>query len=278
MKKILLTTDASVDSARAVAYAELIAKAQGTEVLIVQAVEPPMMTVNEDYEGGMAFQQTIDMFTELADSNLSNLKAAMETAGIKTRTFNPFGSAAGEIMEIERVEQPDMVVMATHGRTGLARFTMGSVADRVVRYGTTPVLLIREEAADPRLESAVVMLDRSNVGEAALKGIELLAGHPLHHVKLFTAVADEADRVPAHDYLEGVAMRMKALDLEVEMVTEVGDPAVLFERVAQRADFIAMGTHGRGGINRLRHGSVAERVVRASKKPVLLARAGTLDR
>lgn len=151
--------------------------------------------------------------------------------------------------------------MGTHGRTGLTRLALGSVADRMVRAGTAPVLLVRE-AEPSTLRSALVMLDGSGLAEEALEA-----------VKLFEAVDDARDRRPATTYLEGVASQLAGSGLTAEAIVDVGDPAALVHQAAEGADLVALCTHGRGGLDRFRHGSVAERVVRDSKKPVLLVRA-----
>jgi nucleotide-binding universal stress UspA family protein len=117
------------------------------------------------------------------------------------------------------------------------------------------------------------MLDGSGVSEEALPIIEALAGHPLQSVRLFRAVREPRDQGPAETYLNGVARRFDAAGLQTEVLVEAGDPAALVERAARGTDVVVLSTHGRGGFDRLRHGSVAERVVREVPMPVLLVRA-----
>jgi nucleotide-binding universal stress UspA family protein len=117
--------------------------------------------------------------------------------------------------------------MATHGRTGLARFALGSVADRLVREGTVPVLLVRRATpADATIATAIVMLDGSEVAERALPVVEQLAGKPLQSITLLRAVADPDERATALAYLKTVASRFVFADagVEVSCTVEVGDP------------------------------------------------------
>jgi nucleotide-binding universal stress UspA family protein len=165
--------------------------------------------------------------------------------------------------------------MATHGRTGLARFALGSVADRMVREGSVPVLLVRSATSTTtKLESALVMLDGSGVAEHMLPMVEQLAHTPLQSVTLFRVVADPDDLGAALKYLQGVTARLEPSGLHVAAVVDVGDPRRIVRKAASRLDLVILCTHGRSGFDRLRHGSVAESVLREVDRPTLLVRAG----
>jgi nucleotide-binding universal stress UspA family protein len=120
------------------------------------------------------------------------------------------------------------------------------------------------------------MLDGSPVAEEALPVVESLVGKPLTSAILFRAINDPVNRDRALAYLEGVATRLKAAGLDTECRVDIGQPRQLTGRVAQDADVVVLCTHGRGGFDRLRHGSVAEHVIRELDKPALLVRAGSL--
>lgn len=274
MQRLMLPTDGSPESRRAVPYAVSIASANEAEVFVVQVVERPLL-MSDNYDGGHAFGEVLASMDQWAQENLDSLSRHFTDAGVKVRATRLSGSAAERLLWFECEERPDLVVMSTHGRSGLARFALGSVADRMVRHGTSPVLLVRGESSSPELERAVVMLDGSGAAEGALDLVTLLAGKPLRTVKLFEAVADPRDRNPASTYLEGVAAGLAELGLQTTIKVDLGDPTFLIDRAAEDADFVILCTHGRGGLDRFRHGSVAERVVRESQKPVLLVRADT---
>jgi nucleotide-binding universal stress UspA family protein len=159
---------------------------------------------------------------------------------------------------------------------GAARFTLGRVTDRLVREGRPPVLVVRRSSpAAPTLHRALVTLDGSDLAEEALPMVETLAGKPLESVVLLRIVANPQDQGPAMTYLEGVASRLSRLALKVEVVVGVGASTLGIERAARAVDLVILCTHGRGGVDRLRHGSVAEHVVREVDTPALLVRAGT---
>jgi nucleotide-binding universal stress UspA family protein len=245
-------------------------------VVVVRVIEPHVW----NYTGAEApidpgtYETLVRAIEEQAGVELAHAQERLAAQSVQARGLIPQGYAASELLDLEQAERPDLVVMATHGRTGIARFALGSVADRLVREGTVPVLLVRRATPlDARLETAVVMLDGSGVAEQALPVVEELMGKPLQSVTLFRTVADPDDREAARTYLTAVASRMAGLSGSVRVVVDVGDPHHTVERVARDHDLIILCTHGHGGFDRLRHGSVAEAVVRNIENPVLLVRA-----
>ena len=90
---------------------------------------------------------------------------------------------------------------------------------------------------------------------------------------LLRVVAETSDRGPAATYLDGVAARLAADGLQTQTRVEVGWPQEIIEKAAVDVDLVILCTHGRGGLERLRHGSVAEHVVREIDTPALVVRA-----
>ena len=277
LSRILVPTDSSPDSERAFPLAERLATLHDAEVLVAQAVQYPVITEDYQLNSPETWQQITDILTQSADANLNAVAGRFAEQGIRVQKFLVYGSPASNLLDIERDEAVDVVVMATHGRTGLARFALGSVADRVVREGTAPVLLVRAEVdpIDTAMSRVLLLLDGSELAEQALPIVEGLAGKPITSVRLLRGIDREEDRQAALLYLQGVADRLGGAGVSCEIVVDVGDPSRLYRGAAQGLDLIVLCTHGRGGFDRLRHGSVAEEVVRGSDLPVLLIRART---
>jgi nucleotide-binding universal stress UspA family protein len=167
-----------------------------------------------------------------------------------------------------------LVIMTTHGRTGVTRFALGSTADRLVREGIAPVLLARPfTPSDTALETALVPLDGSAVAEAALSMVEHLALKPLRTVRLLRAISANDERTGAVGYLERAAEPLRTLGLRVQTDVVQGTPARAIAYAAGDADLVILSTHGRGGLDRLRHGSVAEQATRHLATPTLLVRS-----
>ncbi|OGG55791.1 MAG: hypothetical protein A3F84_04360 [Candidatus Handelsmanbacteria bacterium RIFCSPLOWO2_12_FULL_64_10] len=274
LKTIMVPTDGSPYSERALPIAQVIASAQGAQVQLVQVVEfPTVMSDGDNYSDAQVFQQMLDILTDSAQANLDRLSTRFQTEGVPTVATRLLGHSAQSLLSFEQDLRPDLVVMATKGRSGLARFALGSVADRMIREGTAPVLLVRDEPPGAAIQKALVMLDGSGVAEGALGIARVLAGRPLREVELLGVVSDARDQKPAETYLEGVAKQLGSEGVKTTVRVEIGEPETVIQAVSKNVDLVILCTHGRGGIDRLRHGSVAERVVRESTKPVLLVRA-----
>ncbi|HMP41360.1 MAG TPA: universal stress protein [Roseiflexaceae bacterium] len=201
----------------------------------------------------------------------------------------------------------DLIVMTTHGRGGLARFWLGSVADTLVRRSGIPIMLLRphEVPAEPHQLSALrrilVPLDGSLEAEAILDpvlelGTLMQAEYTLFHAIspfiLAPALIGDADsptpeepeaRIAqrlheAEQYLERIAGRLRTLGYTVQtraIFTQHPATAILHQAYEQGCGTIAMSTHGRGGVARLLIGSVADKVLRSADGPVLLYRPDT---
>jgi len=206
---------------------------------------------------------------------------------------------AGVLHDHARATGIDLVVMTTHGRTGLSRFWLGGVADTLARQATLPILLVRprDDALDLTHEQVIkhilIPLDGSRFAEQALEravalGVPMQAEYTLlqaidpllagHTVPPYTVGLDEEQyeqiRTDAQNHLERVAEHLRAQSLQVRTSLVVAQPASAILTYAREhgVDLIAMATHGRGGITRLLLGSVADKVVRGACTPVLLQR------
>jgi len=202
------------------------------------------------------------------------------------------------ILRRARTKCPDMIVMATHGRSPLNRFCFGSVAEELVRHGPAPILLVHPgEAPDgqgpkPAFQRILIPLDGSELAERVLEpatAIGTLTGaqfaliravEPSSLLDGFAAVAEpraieygcEQRRSMALTYLDRVAERLRTRGLYTQTHVVSGkSPAAAVLDVArgENIDLIAVATHGRSALRRLLLGSVAETIVWRSPVPVL---------
>ena len=276
-KRILVPTDGSPLAERAFPLAERIAASQGAS-LIVARVMPPMTWLGYDPTiSSMAetYQQFFDAMDDECQRYLANVAERFRGAGLTVETELVHGIPGAALVDLEAKFVPDLVVMGSHGRSGLARFALGSVADLTVREGTAPVLIVRSHApALSGLERALVPLDGSALAESALPMVQAMAVKPIDEVRLLRVVDIERDRAEADDYLERIADRLRAYGLKVTKSVTLGPPAEAIARIAPSHDLVILGTHGRGGFDRLRHGSVATAAIRTLTTPTLLVRVG----
>jgi nucleotide-binding universal stress UspA family protein len=274
-----LPLDGSELSEVAIPLATTVARAQGAEVTLVRVV-PPLtaalaQTEGEGYMPPETYDEIMQSMQDEAATYLAGTAKRLEGDGIAVKAVWREGSPGSTLLDVEEELRPDLVVMATHGRTGLIRFALGGIADRMVREGTAPVLLARSfTPTETQLETALVPLDGSNVAEAALPLVEHLAGRPLRSVQLLRAVAKRDEEAGALTYLQGIASRLSSLDVQVTNTVVHDQPTDAIAEAAQRVDFVIISTHGRSGFDRLRHGSIAEKATRTLATPTLLVRAG----
>jgi nucleotide-binding universal stress UspA family protein len=220
------------------------------------------------------------------------------------------GEVSSTLCDLAGTGEYDLVVMATHGRSPFGRFWLGSVADEMMRHATLPLLLVRPGEAPPNLEEEpdlsriVVPLDGTKLAEQILEPAVALAGLvPGAEVVLVRAVrpvlpidvapegmetGTEAEHLlhemetmqkevegEAGTYLAEIARRLEARGLRVRthvVIEDHPDEAILHEAEDEHAGLIALETHGRGGLSRLLHGSIADKVVRSAHVPILVHR------
>ncbi len=145
--KILAATDFSEDSELALGYAEEFAKKFGAEIIVLhvdQPLAPVMMTpeLGPAMDVG-AMSRIGEEQRLLAQRELDKIVGKFRDAGLKARSLLKVGSPFLEILHTSQSENADLIVLGTHGRTGLAHVLMGSVAERVVQKAACPVLTIR---------------------------------------------------------------------------------------------------------------------------------------
>ena len=145
--KILSATDFSEDSNIALGYAEEIARRFGAEMIVLH-VDQPLPPVMASPEMGPvmdvgAMTRIAEEQRLLAQKELDKIVTRLRDSGLKARSMLKVGSPFLEVIHTAQTEGVDLIVMGTHGRTGLAHVLMGSVAERVVQKAGCPVLTIR---------------------------------------------------------------------------------------------------------------------------------------
>jgi nucleotide-binding universal stress UspA family protein len=174
------------------------------------------------------------------------------------------------------------IAMATHGRSGIARWLYGSVAEQVLQTTDTPVLLLRPapSAEAPPLPGGlwhhiVVPLDGSPLAERALAQARMLAVASGATLALVTALSLEANVPQITAYLETTAGQLRAEGVDVQTYSRFGEPAPVILQVAQevQAGLIVMTTPGPPGSGPTRVGNVAMQTIHSARQPVLLVRS-----
>lgn len=151
IKRILVPVDFSRDSLKALAYAKDFAKLFGAELSILYVVEPIYYATPADmYVTTPNLSMLLDEQRRIGEQQLARLGADLKKKGQRARTTLKTGAPAQVIVDTAKSARADLIIMATHGRTGLAHILMGSVAEKVVRSARCPVLTVRSAIAKQR--------------------------------------------------------------------------------------------------------------------------------
>jgi nucleotide-binding universal stress UspA family protein len=146
IRKILFPTDLSPASNAVLRHATALARGNDASLLILHVEEPPLA-----YGGGEVFYSAGEINTDALQAMLD--KVAPQDPAVKVERRLVIGDPASEIPRVAKEENVDLIVMGTHGRTGLLRLLMGSVAELVVRRAHCAVLTVRQPESTPEVTS-----------------------------------------------------------------------------------------------------------------------------
>ncbi len=141
--KILCPVDFSANSQHALHYALAFAQAHDAQLLLLHVIEPPAYFSPSFPATPELSAETLDVARESCEKRLRDMAEGLQGIPGKVTWQLVVGTPFSEIISIAREEQCDLIVLGTHGRTGLAHMLMGSVAEKVVRKAPCPVLTVK---------------------------------------------------------------------------------------------------------------------------------------
>jgi nucleotide-binding universal stress UspA family protein len=299
--RILVPLDGSLLAEQALPCAIALARGLPADLILFRVVWIPPDILDLLDETSVE-SDAIEAQLEQAKDYLSTLTEELKATGLDTTCAIRRGPVAEAILDFATEANVDQIVMATHGYSGIRRWTHGSIAERVLQAAHRPLLLVRpDEPAlaqswqrPARCHRMLVPLDGSQVAELILPTVTEVARAMSAELILFQVpiayssgwmtgelylplhgVLETAEE-EAQAYLDAVAGRLAAQGLDVTTATASGSVAdcIIEYAEANHVHLIAMCTHGRTGLARWTLGSVADRVLRAGSTPILLVRAG----
>ena len=294
-RTLVVPLDGSDLAEQAIPYAVKLAQnGRGGLILARAALGPPPVRLD-----GADWEQEQSDAVEAAERYLADVAGTLDS-DVQVSTQVGYGHAASQIISIAADSGADAIVMATHGRTGLAHLLYGSVAEAILADSHVPVFLVRAQAGEarqspfePKTARLLVPLDGSPFAEAALQtAVDFLdatgelvllrvAEEPDHverdqngRVLAYLDQQEEARTREARDYLVQVARKVADQHPQIRMRLDVriGGPVtgIGVAALANQSDLIVMATRGRTGVRRAIVGSVAGAVLCAGHTPVLL--------
>jgi nucleotide-binding universal stress UspA family protein len=285
LQKILVPLDGSGEAESVIPYIRDLAPRFGSHVHIL----------------GVGIGTKTRRVNRLLEDYIKRIAIGLQGDNIKAEPVIRYGIAADKILDFTVEKEVDLIIMATHGRSGITRWWMGSVAEKVISEATAPVLLVRSKRSSKTgtvgklhfLHKILAPLDGSDIGESALSYVETLAINSRASVDLLQIVSPpgtvEASLLGGPDwrkfiktmhdagenYLKGITTRLSGNGVKSTYEVVTGDPADKIVEYAEdkRISLIAMSTHGRTGLARWVLGSVTDKVLHSAKVPILLARS-----
>ena len=275
-ERIVIPLDGSKLAEAALPYAEELSGKMGSDIILLTVLESEDA---QEYKKHHAYTKKIAEATKYhAEKYLEDGGGKTIKAGGATRTGNP----AEAIIEYASKGGSRLIVMASHGRSGINRWAVGSVADKVVRTTTRqPVMLIRakESRSDIRekriLKKALVPLDGSRRSEAVIPYISEIASRLEMELTLLQIVPQTNHTyADAEAYLQSECSALEDEGITAEYKVSVGTTADEIIDLADELafDLVAMSTHGTTGIIPWTLGSVAQKVFLGGNTPLLLVR------
>jgi len=292
--KILVPLDGSPRSEHALSPALALAQEPGTDILVARV--PTVAGSHEPPTG-----RELEVARREIRTYFEDLRQAQPPA-IKFTTLVPEGNVASAIADTATAEHADLIVMSTHGYSGVTRWLLGSVTEKVLRTAPCPVLAVRAPASagvpNP-IRQIAITLDGSELSERALApGLELAqrlhASVTLLRCVPFAALDGSLDQVEhglgrrmqqdlideATAYLtarsasSAQSERLAPSGVEIKTEVRVGPAADnIYEFVeTYGTDLIVMATHGRTGMQRWVYGSVTEKVLHSVNTSLLVVR------
>jgi nucleotide-binding universal stress UspA family protein len=277
-ERITVPLDGSKLAEVALPYAEELAARLGSYISLLTVLD------SEDAREREKYQKYIKRIAEAtrhhAEKYVGNGNGNRE--GIKVLTVTRTGDPAREIIEHASKVPFQLIIIATHGRSGINRWAVGSVADKVVRANINqPVLLIRakESYSDMRekriLTKALVPLDGTKESEAVVSYIARMASKLQMELTLLQVVPKMNHAyADAEVYLQEMCDRLKGESVNAVYRVGIGSIADKIIDVADELayDLVAMTTHGRPALNLWSLGSVAQKVFLGGNTPLLLVK------
>lgn len=299
-KKMLVPLDGSELAETVFVYAKEIARRLGIDIILLHVCAPEdaeQLPMRRAY-----IERSVETMRRQAEELLKKSGPQAGGKAINVRGEVATGYPAEEIIRYAEANDADLILMATHGRSGVKRWTMGSVADKVLRASKVPVWLVRAglpaEVVYDLLPTRriLVPLDGSELAESVLPHVEAVARQRgAEVVEVLLVGVCEPMLLPSYypvalplswddhiarcrretgEYLQKIAKRLQNEGLKVSFEVLVGKPAdAIVDYVSKNPiNLIIMSTHGRSGLGRWVFGSVAERILLGVTIPILLIR------
>ena len=298
---ILVPLDTSLMAEQVLPYLRQLVSPQ-TTVHLVSVVEPHLYAYALAAQERVVQEKLQAVVHNDMEQYLAEVRTQLQKQGYNVESWLAAGDAAQTIADVATKVNADLIVMTTHGRTGLARWALGSVADRMIHIANQPIFLVRNRETPPAnyaIKQILVPLDGSPIAEEALAEAQSLAGEvgaTLRIVRVLEPLSDwqkevlaeqgyaedtlnAERRTEANNYLHTICEQLKVAHITTacELFSGQASEAILHILGKEQIDLVVMSTHGLSGYSRWVYGSVAGKVLHSAPCPLLLRRSVALQ-
>ena len=270
MKKILVPCDFSSTAIQAFRFACEIATVSKGEVFLLNVIELPSMH-NSLLVPIQAYENTF--LKEVKSKAHRNFEKMKEKWGKKVNVnfFVEHGSVTEGIERFVSKKRVDLVVMGTHGSSGIKEYTVGSNAEKIVRFTKVPVIAIKKAVSASSLKNIVFPTNLKAVNKDLLNSVKALQSFFKARLHILY-VNVPSNFIPDHlteNRLIEFAKQNEFKNCSIHIYNDIDEESGIINFSAKfKNKIIAMSTHGRRGINHLMNGSIAEDVVNHSDCPI----------
>jgi nucleotide-binding universal stress UspA family protein len=283
-QKILIATDDSEASEKAADFGIETLRFEGAKIYAVYVIDTGSYGSVPVDEKKL---KRIEHLEEIGHKATSYVEKKAKDSGMEVESVVLQGNPAEEIVDFAEEQRVDMIVVGSLGKSGIKRFMLGSVSEKVVRRAKIPVLVVREYKEEKPYKQILIAADCSKGTEKAvdfgieiakLNGAKVYAVHvidPIFNDLMEEAWAEEAYKQfkkIGREAVSYVEEKAKDAGVKVESAVLEGNPAEKIVDFAeeQKVDMIVVGSLGKSGYEQFAIGSVSAKVLRNAKVPVLI--------
>lgn len=268
MKTILVPTDFSEHAFYALKVAACIAKKINAELILVHAYNFPSAEFAENYY----YKEFYDQTKIQANKELDKLIESKYLKGIKINEHFVTNMLLWELVTDKRFKHVDLVVIGSHGKSGLSNMFIGSNTEKVVRLANAPVLTIKKDDDNFNINKIVFASNFYGESYSVFEKIKFFADLYKAHIDLLKVITPKnfEPTSVSKKLMEDFAKKFKLSNFAINIYNEtIIEKGITDFSDDTNADMIAIETHGRTGISYLINGSLAEDVVNHEDRPVL---------
>ena len=279
-KRILVPMDGSPLAEQVLPYVRLLANSLAAPIELMRVINPVPQELS-DPAHGLYTDQVSASFKDQAEHSLNGYLESLKEMDVEVSSIAQEGEAAARIVDEASRGADTLIAMATHGRSGIGRWVLGSITDKVLHATTNPLFIVRgrpdgSTTGKANIDNIIVPLDGSAVAEQILPHAINLSRALGVKIIAFTIIPTEESHAHEEDHLRQLGERLLregANSFEARVLH--GSPAkAIVDMTHEMPDsLVAITTHGHSGVGHGVMGSVTDRVVRYSGAPVLVTRA-----